>query len=124
MTDERLPITTLGCGEARLDRVPSGQTMASPVNMPRRPSSHVTSLPCRVHFCAAAGRAQPSAITETRTANAIFGLIFMRSPYRLCLTLKSVVGIVSYSVHRRPRQRQQSLPRIEKYHFTFNGLNK
>ncbi len=65
MTDELLPMTTLGCGEARLDRVPSGQMIASPVNIPRRPSSQVTSLPCRVHFCAAAGPAQPDAITDT-----------------------------------------------------------
>jgi hypothetical protein len=30
MTDDLLPMMTLGCGDARLDRVPSGQIIASP----------------------------------------------------------------------------------------------
>jgi len=44
-TDCLLPMITLGCGETRLARLPSGQTMASPVKTPRRPSSQVTSVP-------------------------------------------------------------------------------
>jgi hypothetical protein len=35
---------TLGCGDA-LDRVPSGQMMASPDSTPRLPSLQVTSSP-------------------------------------------------------------------------------
>ena len=39
-------------GEFRLDLVPSGQMIASPVNTPRRPSSQLTSEPCLVQACA------------------------------------------------------------------------
>ncbi len=46
LTDDLLPMMTLGLGDA-LDRVPSGQTMASPDNIPRRPSSQVTADPSR-----------------------------------------------------------------------------
>src|SRR5918996_4879389 len=44
-TDDLLPMMTLGCGEASLDREPSAHTMASPAKMPRRPSSQLTSTP-------------------------------------------------------------------------------
>jgi len=56
---------TLGCGD-RLDRVPSGQRMASPDSKPRLPSLQVTSAPSRVQACASAGPAQPMAIAEMR----------------------------------------------------------
>jgi hypothetical protein len=36
---------TLGCGEVRLDRVPSAQMIVSPDSTPRRPSSQATSTP-------------------------------------------------------------------------------
>ncbi len=61
-TDDLLPMMTLGCGEARLDRVPSAQTIASPERMPRLPSSQLTSTPCRVQACASAGPAPSAAI--------------------------------------------------------------
>src|SRR6187551_59067 len=54
-TDDLLPMITLGCREASRDVEPSAHTMASPEWMPRRPSSQVTSLPCRVQACATAG---------------------------------------------------------------------
>ena len=61
MTELLLPMMTLGCGESRLERVPSGQMMASPDSMPRRPSSQVTSTPWRVQACASAGAAKGGA---------------------------------------------------------------
>ena len=57
LTDGLWPMMTLGCGDDRLERVPSAQTIASPERMPRRPSLQLTSLPCRVQACAAAGPA-------------------------------------------------------------------
>src|SRR5215470_3068527 len=80
ITDDLLPITTLGCCEARLERVPSGQIIASPVKTPRRPSSQVTSLPSLVHFWARAGLAQIVAIVAASTASANFGVVVMASP--------------------------------------------
>src|SRR6185295_11433888 len=53
-TDGLLPMITDGCG-ATDDRVPSGHTMASPVNVPTRPSSQVTALPLRLQVCATLG---------------------------------------------------------------------
>jgi hypothetical protein len=46
-TDDLLPTMTPGCGD-EFDRVPSGQTMASPDSTPRRPSSQVTTGPSLV----------------------------------------------------------------------------
>src|SRR5579871_4245763 len=112
MTDERLPMTTLGCGEARLDFVPSGQMMASPVNIPRRPSSQVTSLACRVHFCAAAGLAQPNAIIEMRMADAILGaelgviLHTLLSP----MVMRSPCGLPCVQISRRHHATSGSPP--------------
>ena len=63
-TDGLLPMITLGCGEARLARVPSGQMIASPVKTPRLPSSQVTSVPWRVQDCAS--RATPRATCRGR----------------------------------------------------------
>jgi hypothetical protein len=68
LTDDLLPMMTLGCGE-RLDRVPSGQMMASPDSKPRRPSSQVTSAPSRVQACASAGPAPVAAIADMPAAN-------------------------------------------------------
>src|SRR5262245_46694659 len=56
-TDDLLPMMTLGCSDAALDLVPSGHRMASPLNTPVRPSSHVTAGPLRVQFWAMAGEA-------------------------------------------------------------------
>src|SRR5664280_2644129 len=53
VTDDLLPMMTLGCGD-RLDRVPSGQMIASPDSKPRRPSSQLTLAPSRVQACAVA----------------------------------------------------------------------
>jgi len=54
-TEDLLPMMTLGCGLAR-EWVPSGQRMASPSKMPRRPSSQPTSLPWRVQSAPERGR--------------------------------------------------------------------
>src|SRR6202790_5129535 len=67
-TDDLLPMMTLGCGN-ELDRVPSGQMMASPDSKPRRPSSQVTTGPSRGQACAIAGPAQPAAIADTQIEN-------------------------------------------------------
>jgi len=55
ITDDLLPMMTLGFGDVRLDRVPSGQRIASPDSKPRRPSSQLTLAPSRVQACAIAG---------------------------------------------------------------------
>jgi hypothetical protein len=55
--DDLLPMMTLGCGEVRLERVPSAQMIVSPASTPRRPSSQATSRPWRVQACASAGPA-------------------------------------------------------------------
>src|SRR5882757_7533736 len=68
-TDDLLPTMTLGCGEARLDRVPSAQMIASPARMPRLPSLQLTSTPWRVKDCAMAGLAAPATSAEIRMAN-------------------------------------------------------
>src|SRR6516165_4988249 len=99
MTDDLLPTMTLGCGEARLDFVPSGQMMASPVKTPRLPSSQVTSLPCLVQFCAIADPAQQSAIAKAAIPNASFCLMLILSPPGEP-SLKSVVGLGRFLVHR------------------------
>src|SRR5262249_34647025 len=71
---------TLGWGEARLARVPSGQMMASPVKMPRRPSSQVTSVPWRVQFCAMAEEAVATAAAERRSENTSARVIIATVP--------------------------------------------
>src|SRR5580704_8552684 len=63
ITDDLLPMTTLGCG-VRLDRVPSGQMIASPDSTPRRPSSQLTTGPSCVQACAIAGPAPPKTIAD------------------------------------------------------------
>src|SRR6185295_3597691 len=68
---------TLGCGEASLDCEPSAQTMASPEKMPRRPSSQVTSDPCRVQACAIAGLAAAPANVAIRTDSRSVRVIIM-----------------------------------------------
>src|ERR1035437_2547578 len=68
ITDDLLPMMTLGCGD-RLDRVPSGQMIASPDSKPRLPSSQVTTGPSRVQACAIAGPVQPTAIADIRIEN-------------------------------------------------------
>ena len=70
ITDDLLPMITLGCGEVRLDRVPSAQMIVSPESMPRRPSSQLTSTPCRVQACASAGAALPAIIADIKIQNA------------------------------------------------------
>ncbi len=62
---------TLGCGEARFERVPSAQTIASPVKTPRRPSSQLTSLPCLLQACAIAGPAAQAAAADRQTEKMI-----------------------------------------------------
>src|ERR1700691_2568367 len=69
ITDDLLPIMTLGCGD-RLDRAPSGQMMASPDSKPRRPSSQLTLAPSRVQACAIAAPRQSMAIADIRIENA------------------------------------------------------
>src|SRR5262245_32101056 len=80
-TDCLLPMITLGCGDARLARVPSGQMMASPVQMPRRPSSQVTSVPWRVQFCAMAEEAVATAAAERRSETTSARVIIATVPY-------------------------------------------
>src|SRR5215468_2017735 len=80
-TDCLLPMITLGCGDARLARVPSGQMIASPVKMPRRPSSQVTSVPWRVQFCAMAEETVATAAAETRRENTSARVIIATVPY-------------------------------------------
>src|SRR5207248_2735886 len=79
ITDDLLPMMTLGCDEARLDREPSAQTIASPAKMPRRPSSQLTSVPWRVHACAIAGEAVLAAIATIERENKSAGEIIMPS---------------------------------------------
>src|SRR5579859_4759179 len=50
-----LPMITLGCSVTELERVPSCQMIAVPVQTPRRPSSHMTSVPSRLQVCASVG---------------------------------------------------------------------
>jgi len=73
---------TLGCGDA-FDRVPSGQMMASPDSMPRRPSSQVTTYPSRWQTCASACAACAKAIAPMRTASVSLRLVLMSSSRRL-----------------------------------------
>src|SRR5882757_4728307 len=88
-TDDLLPMMTLGCGEARLDRVPSAQMMASPAKMPRLPSSQLTSTPCLVQDCAIAGPAKPATSAEIRMENESARVMIMPSSAR---GLPMVVG--------------------------------
>src|SRR5476649_412545 len=69
ITDDLLPMMTLGCG-VRLDRVPSGQMIASPDSTPCRPSSQLTASPTRLQACAIAGVTLASAIADIRIENA------------------------------------------------------
>ena len=71
---------TLGCGEVRLDRVPSGQMIASPDSKPRRPSSQLTLVPSRVQACAIAGPLPPVPIADIRIENASARLMVMLPP--------------------------------------------
>src|SRR5258708_39903019 len=66
ITDDLLPMMTLGCGEVRLDRVPSGQMIASPDSKPRRPSSQFTSTPWRGQGCALRRAPLAAALADTR----------------------------------------------------------
>jgi hypothetical protein len=59
---------TLGCG-GRLDRVPSGQMIASSDSNPRLPSSQLTASPSRVQACASAGQAVLATIADIRIEN-------------------------------------------------------
>src|ERR1700691_6271182 len=68
ITEDLLPMMTLGCGD-RLDRVPSGQTIASAESKTRRPSSQLTLTPSRVQACAVAGLAPSAAIADIRIRN-------------------------------------------------------
>jgi hypothetical protein len=74
LTDDLSPMMTLGWGDA-LDRVPSGQMMASPESMPRRPSSQVTTSPSRWQVCASAVPAPPSVTVDRRIADISVRLI-------------------------------------------------
>src|ERR1700752_4876955 len=91
-TDCLLPMMTLGGGEARVARVPSGQMMASPVKTPRRPSSQVTSVPWRVQFCAVAEDAVATAAAERRSENTSARVIIATVPWLIWLSPRSVVG--------------------------------
>src|SRR3984885_7280050 len=91
ITDDLLPMMTLGCGD-RLDRVPSGQIMASPDSKPRRPSSQLTLAPSRVQACAIAGLAQRAAIVDIRIANPSARSIVM-SPPQACFPPWSMVAL-------------------------------
>ncbi len=82
---------TLGCGEVRLDRVPSGQMIASPDRMPRRPPSQLTLAPSRVQACAIAGPLPPAAIADIRIKNASARLMVM-SPPAIDLSPSSIVA--------------------------------
>src|SRR5260370_26164846 len=66
ITDDLLPMMTPGCGEVRLDRVPSGQMIAAPDSRPRRPSSQLTLTPSRVQACAIASPLLPAPIADLR----------------------------------------------------------
>jgi hypothetical protein len=76
VTDDLLPMMTLGWGDA-LDRVPSGQMMASPDSTPRRPSSQVTTGPSRWQVCASAVAASPTVTADRRIADTSVRLIVM-----------------------------------------------
>jgi hypothetical protein len=77
---------TLGCG-VKLDLVPSGQTIASPDNMPWRPSSQGTASPAQVQDCALAGSAHPNAMAAAPMANA--RLTIMPPPKLRCHSIQS-----------------------------------
>src|SRR5712671_4088547 len=79
LTDDLLPIMTFGCGD-KLDRVPSGQMIASPDSKPRRPSSQVTTGPSRVQACAIAGPAPPTEIADIRIQHTSARLMVMPPP--------------------------------------------
>src|ERR1700684_3020573 len=79
VTDDLLPMMTLGCGD-RLDRVPSGQTIASPDSTPWRPSSQLTLSPTRLQACAIAGQALPAVSANIRIENASARSIVMLPP--------------------------------------------
>src|SRR5271169_4257628 len=86
-TDDLLPMMTLGCG-VELDRVPSGQMMASPDNMPRRPSSQVTTGPSWWQTCASALPAWP--VAARKITNISVRLIVMSpSSQSVCLMINS-----------------------------------
>src|SRR6202035_1708987 len=86
---------TLGCG-VRLDRVPSGQTIASPDNNPRRPSLHITTGPSRVQACASADPAGPRATTAAIAAAPIENAqLMVMSPPQIGLPFRSPVLIAS-----------------------------
>src|SRR5260370_20143934 len=69
ITDDLLPMMTLGCGEVRLDREPSGQMIALPDSKPRRPSSQLTLAPSPVQACATACPLPPPPIAAIMGAN-------------------------------------------------------
>jgi hypothetical protein len=96
LTDDLLPMMTLGCG-VELDRVPSGQRMALSCRMPRRPSSQVTSMPKRVHCWALAAPALPSAAATT--TNATVRLIRTSVPPCPHREPKSIVAFARLPVH-------------------------
>jgi hypothetical protein len=75
-----MPMMTLGCGEVRLDREPSGQMIASPDSKPRRPSSQLTLAPSRVQACAIAGPLLPAPIADIRIENTSTRLNVMLPP--------------------------------------------
>src|SRR5258708_18021722 len=89
ITDDLLPMMTLGCGEVRLDRVPSGQMIASPDSKPRRPSSQLTLAPLRVQACAIAGQLLPAPIAGIRIENTSARLMVMLPPAIDCRHLQS-----------------------------------
>src|ERR1019366_4665911 len=98
VTDDLLPMMTLGCGD-RLDRVPSGQMIASPDSKPRRPSSQLTLAPSRVQACAVADPGQPTPIADIRIKNASARSIVM-SPPQVRLSPSSIVVSGRFSVQR------------------------
>ncbi len=58
---------TLGCGEARLERVPSARMIGSPEEMPRRPSSQLASMPWRLQAWASAALPATIAAIKIKT---------------------------------------------------------
>src|SRR5882757_116979 len=84
MTDDLLPMMTLGCGETRLDRVPSAQMIASPAKTPRRPSLQLTSTPWRVQDCASAGAVAPATSAAVRTVKSAREMIMPFSARDCC----------------------------------------
>jgi hypothetical protein len=103
---------TLGCGEVRLDRVPSGQMIASPDSKPRRPSSQLTAGPSRVQACAMVGPLPPTAIADIRIENTSRRLMVMSS--RNSLSPSSIVAANRSQVQgfQKPNPRRSRLLQI------------